>query len=58
MDISKRCPKQKKWLADAKYEDTHNHIVTAPDMNSRQMVQLLIDNIICDLAPKYNKKLS
>ena len=28
----KTLPEAKKWLADAKYEDTHNLIVTAPDM--------------------------
>ena len=29
----KTLPEAKKWLADAKYEDTHNLIVTAPDTN-------------------------
>lgn len=51
MDISKRCPKQKNWLADAKYEDTHNLIVTAPDMTVDKWFNYWIDNIICDLAP-------
>ena len=35
----KTLPEAKKWLADAKYEDTHN--LYCPRYDSRQMVQLL-----------------
>lgn len=44
-------PEAKKWLADAKYEDAHNRIVTVPDMtvDNGSIIGLLI--IICDLAP-------
>ena len=47
----KTLPEAKKWLADAKYEDTHNLIVTAPDMTVDKWFNYWIDNIICDLAP-------
>ena len=47
----KTLQEKKKWLADAKYEDTHNLIVTAPDMTVDKWFNYWIDNIICDLAP-------
>ena len=37
----KTLPEAKKWSADAKYEDTHNLIVTAPDMTEEQMVRYI-----------------
>ncbi len=43
MDISKRCQKQKNGFADAKYEDTHNLIVTAPDMTVDKWFNYWID---------------
>lgn len=49
--IFQNAARSKKWLADAKYEDTHNLIVTAPDMTVDKWFNYWIDNIICDLAP-------
>ena len=40
-NISKRCQKQKNGLLTQKYEDTHNLIVTAPDMTVDKWVQII-----------------
>ncbi len=42
----KTLPEAKKWLADAKYEDTHNLIVTAPDMTVDKWFNYWIDNAL------------
>ena len=44
-------PEAKNWLADAKYEDRHNLIVTSPDMTVDKWFTYRIENIVCDLAP-------
>ena len=44
-------PEAKNWLADAKYEDRHNLIVTDPKMTVDKWFSYWIENIVCDLAP-------
>lgn len=44
-------PEAKNWLADARYEERHNLIVTAPDMTVDKWFNYWIENIVCDLAP-------
>ena len=44
-------PEAKNWLADARYEERHNLIVTAPDMTVDKWFDYWIENIVCDLAP-------
>lgn len=44
-------PEAKNWLADARYEERHNLIVTSPDMTADKWFTFWIENIICDLAP-------
>lgn len=44
-------PKAKNWLADARYEERHNLIVTSPDMTVDKWFAYWVENIICDLAP-------
>lgn len=46
-----RFRKRKNWLADARYEERHNLIVTAPDMTVDKWFNYWIENIVCDLAP-------
>lgn len=49
--ISIRCQEAKNWLADARYEERHNLIVTSPDMTVDKWFTYWIENIVCDLAP-------
>ena len=44
-------PEAKNWLADARYEERHNLIVTSPDMTVDKWFEYWIENIVCDLAP-------
>ena len=44
-------PEAKNWLADAKYEDRHNLIVTDPKMTVDKWVSYFIEIIVCNLAP-------
>ena len=44
-------PEAKNWLADVRYEERHNLIVTSPDMTVDKWFTFWIENIICDLAP-------
>ena len=44
-------PEAKNWLADARYEERHNLIVTSPDMTVDKWFTYWIENIVCDLAP-------
>lgn len=44
-------PEAKNWLADARYEERHNLIVTSPDMTVDKWFAYWVENIICDLAP-------
>ena len=44
-------PEAKNWLADARYEERHSIIVTAPDMTVDKWFDYWIENIVCDLAP-------
>lgn len=44
-------PEAKNWLADARYEERHCIIVTAPDMTVDKWFDYWIGNIVCDLAP-------
>ena len=44
-------PEAKNWLADARYEERHNLIVTSPDMTVDKWFVYWIENIVCDLAP-------
>lgn len=44
-------PEAKNWLADAKYEERHNIVVTSPDMTVNKWFIYWIENIVCDLAP-------
>ena len=44
-------PEARNWLADAKYEDEHGIVCTAPDMTVDAWYQFWMDNLICDLAP-------
>ncbi len=44
-------PEAKDWLADARYEERHNLIVTSPDMTVDKWFAYWVENIICDLAP-------
>lgn len=44
-------PEAKNWLADARYEERHNLIVTSPDMTVDKWFNYWIENIVCDLAP-------
>lgn len=44
-------PEAKNWLADAKYVERHNLIVTSPDMTVDKWFSYWIGNIVCDLAP-------
>lgn len=44
-------PEAKNWLADAKYEERHNIVVTSPDMTVDKWFTYWIENIVCDLAP-------
>ena len=44
-------PEAKNWLADTRYEERHNLIVTSPDMTVDKWFEYWIDNIVCDLAP-------
>ena len=46
-----KLPEARNWLADAKYEERHNPIVTSPDMTVDEWFKFWIENIICDLAP-------
>lgn len=48
-------PEAKNWLADAKYEERHNLIVTSPDMTVDKWFEYWIDNIVCDLAPNMRR---
>ena len=43
-------PEAKNWLADAKYEERHNIVVTSPDMTVDKWFTYWIENIVCDLA--------
>ena len=43
-------PEAKNWLADARYEERHNLIVTSPDMTVDKWFEYWIENIVCDLA--------
>ena len=45
-------PEAKNWLADARYEERHNLIVTSPDMTVDKWFEYWIENIVCDLAPE------
>ena len=51
-------PEAKNWLADARYEERHNLIVTSPDMTVDKWFAYWIENIICDLAPNTITELS
>ena len=44
-------PEAKNWLADARYEERHNLIVTSSDMTVDKWFAYWVENIICDLAP-------
>ena len=44
-------PEAKNWLADARYEERHNLIVTSPDMTVDKWFAYWVENIICDFAP-------
>ena len=44
-------PEAKNWLADARYEERHNLIVTSPDMTVDKWFAYWVENTICDLAP-------
>lgn len=44
-------PEAKNWLADARYEERHNLIVTSPDMTVDKWFAYWVENIICNLAP-------
>lgn len=44
-------PEAKNWLADARYEEWHNLIITSPDMTVDKWFTCWIENIVCDLAP-------
>ncbi len=47
----KTLPEAKNRLADARYEERHNLIVTSPDMTVDKWFEYWIENIVCDLAP-------
>ncbi|PWM52026.1 MAG: site-specific integrase [Clostridiales bacterium] len=47
----KTLPEARRWLADAKYEEEHNLVVTSPDMTVDDWFAYWLENIICDLAP-------
>ncbi|WP_440285370.1 hypothetical protein [Eshraghiella crossota] len=51
-------PEAKNWLADARYEERHNLIVTSPDMTVDKWFEYWIENICLRPCTEHKTELS